>query len=74
MIVVIEVKLKAAEELLKPVDIVAAVDDVGIGEQFLEQRNGGLDAFDDILAERPPQPHQAVRVLPKTMSLPIRLS
>ena len=61
MIVVIEVKLKAAEELLKPVDIVAAVDDVGIGEQFLEQRNGGLDAFDDILAERPPQPHQAFR-------------
>ena len=40
-------------------DVVVAVDDVRLGDERGEQRNGGLDAIDDEFSERPFQPHQA---------------
>src|SRR5512135_3739788 len=44
---------------LEPVDVVIAVDDVGLGDQRAEQRDRGLDAIDDELSERPLESHQA---------------
>ena len=35
----------------QPVDVVAALEDVGLVQQVLEQRDGGLDAADDHLAQ-----------------------
>ena len=39
-------------------DIVIAVDDIGLRDQRDEERDGGLDAVDDELSQRPLQPHQ----------------
>ena len=41
-------------------DVVVAVDDVLLAHEFLEQRNGGLDAVDDEFVERALEPHQAL--------------
>ena len=47
------------EMVLEPMDIVIAVDDFGLRDERGEQRDGGLDAVDDELAQRPLEPHQA---------------
>src|ERR1700679_3979974 len=47
------------QELLQPMDVIVAVDDVRLAHQLLEQRDGGVDADHHDLVERAPQPHQA---------------
>src|SRR4029450_4465177 len=49
----------AGEDLLQPVDVVVAVDDVVLAHQRAEQRQRGLDAVDDEFVERALEPHQA---------------
>jgi hypothetical protein len=48
------------DPLLEPVDVVVAGQYVALGEQVLEQRDGGLDAADDHLAERAAQARDAL--------------
>ena len=43
---------------LEPVDVVIAVDDIGLRDQRVEEWDRGLDAVDDELAERPLEPHE----------------
>src|SRR5271167_2831102 len=47
------------QELLQPVDVIVAIDDVGFPHQSAEQRQRGLDAVEDEFIQRPAQPHQA---------------
>src|SRR5258707_15604433 len=47
------------QKLLKPMDVVIAVDEIGVAHERAEQRQRGLDAIDHELVDRPPQPHQA---------------
>ena len=59
------------EELLEPVDVVVAVDDVLLAHQRAEQRQRRLDAVHHHLIERALSRISAsVRVLPCTISLP----
>ena len=51
----------AGEIMLQPVDVIVAVDDVGLGQQLLEQRNGGLDALDDEFAQAPAAAASCIR-------------
>src|SRR6185436_15724384 len=50
----------ALQPLFQPVDVVAAVDDVGFVDEALEERDRGFDAVDDEFAERAAQAHQAL--------------
>ena len=50
---------RLGEELLQPVDVVVAVDDVLLAHQRAEQRQRRLDAVDHELVERALEPHQA---------------
>ncbi|ENN85990.1 hypothetical protein RHSP_16060 [Rhizobium freirei PRF 81] len=45
--------------VFQPMDIVIAIGDILIGNQILEQRQGGLDAVDDEFVERAAQAHHA---------------
>ena len=45
--------------VLKPMNVVVAVDDAGFPYQPPEQRQCGFDAIHHHLVERAPQPHQA---------------
>src|SRR5713226_5779609 len=47
------------QKLLKPMDVVITVDEIGVAHEGAEQRQRGLDAIDHELVDRPPQPHQA---------------
>src|SRR5258708_10075871 len=47
------------QKLLKPMDVVIAVDEIGVAHERAEQRQRGLDAVDHELVDRPPQPHEA---------------
>ena len=50
---------RATPRILEPVDVVVAIDEIGLGDEPLMQRDRGLDAGDDEFLERPAQPHQA---------------
>src|SRR6478752_10263483 len=52
--------LLETDQLLQPVDVVLAVDELGLLDDLLVQRDGGLDAADHELLERAAQPHQAL--------------
>src|SRR3990172_7574471 len=45
--------------VLEPMDIVIAVDDIGLRDERCEEGDGGLDAIDHELSKRPLEPHQA---------------
>src|SRR5215470_6287751 len=47
------------EELLEPVDVVVAVDDLLFAYQRAEQRQRGFDSVDDELVQRTLEAHQA---------------
>src|SRR3989337_2813873 len=46
--------------VLEPMDIVIAVDDIGLRDERYEEGNGGLDAIDHELSKRPLEPHQTL--------------
>src|SRR5580693_9683182 len=50
----------AGQILLEPMDVVIAVDDVGLADQGPKQRQRGLDAFHHHFVQRTAQPHQAL--------------
>ena len=47
----------AVDKFFQPVDIVIAVDDIGIGHQAQVQGQGAVQAADNIFAQGPPQAH-----------------
>src|SRR5476651_1493207 len=49
---------QAGQVLLEPMNRIVAVDDVGLAHQFLEQRNGGLDAVHHQLVQGAAQAQQ----------------
>src|SRR5471032_2104764 len=51
---------QAGQVLLEPMNRIVAVDDVGLAHQFLEQRNGGLDAVHHQLVQGAAQAQQAL--------------
>ena len=63
-------------ELLQPVDVVVAVDEVGVGDQAPVQRDGGLDAADHDIPRARGAAASGTRCgsAPWTISLAIRLS
>src|SRR5258706_6131481 len=50
----------SGEVLLKPVDVVVAVQNVVFAHQILEERDGRLDSSDDEFVERATQTHQTL--------------